>query len=127
MLSRPCRLPHDKGLLQLLFGEPPFFSKDDKAQVRLIQKHDLKFPPKVFDLVSAPSKGFIRLLLAPEPQMRMGIAEALRHPCASRLEGASPRFPQGFRGQPLEALPRFLGHPPKIAEAPRESRAATAI
>ena len=91
--------------MQLLFGEPPFFSKDDKAQVRLIQKHDLKFPPEVFDLVSAPSKGFIRLLLAPEPQMRMGIAEALRHPWLQSLHGDEAGLSEAERGQLQQALP----------------------
>ena len=48
--------------------------------VLLIQKHELKFPPEVFEHVSTPCKGLVRLLLEPDPQMRMGIDEALRHP-----------------------------------------------
>lgn len=65
---------------ELLFGEPPYWSKDDKTQIRLIEQHELRFPSEVFDFVSTPAKGFIRLLLAPEPQMRMSIEEVLRHP-----------------------------------------------
>jgi hypothetical protein len=35
---------------------------------------------QVFDEVSAPAKGFIRLLLDPDPKLRMRCNEALQHP-----------------------------------------------
>ena len=55
---------------ELLCGEPPFWSKDDSEQVRLILAHDLAFPDECFAAVSAPAKELIRLLLAAEPARR---------------------------------------------------------
>ena len=46
----------------------------------LILRHELKFPPEVFEQVSVPVKGFIRLLLDPDPKLRMRCNEALQHP-----------------------------------------------
>ena len=71
---------------ELIYGEPPYFSKVDDIQIQLIQKHELKFAPEVFDVVSSPTKGLIRLLLEPEPSMRVGIEEALRHPWLAGLD-----------------------------------------
>ena len=62
---------------ELLCGEPPFWSKDDSEQVRLILAHDLAFPDECFAAVSAPAKELIRLLLAAEPARRLAIDGAL--------------------------------------------------
>ena len=64
---------------ELLCGEPPFWSKDDSEQVRLILAHDLAFPDECFAAVSAPAKELIRLLLAAEPARRLAIDGALAH------------------------------------------------
>ena len=46
---------------------------------------------QVFGQVTSPAKGFIRLLLAPDPKMRMKVEEALRHPWLQRVEDAELR------------------------------------
>jgi hypothetical protein len=57
----------------------------------LILRHELKFPPEVFEQVSVPVKGFIRLLLDPDPKLRMRCNEALQHPWLQGVEDAEMR------------------------------------
>ena len=116
---------------ELLYGEPPYWSKNDREQEDLILIHELQFdaevrryyrtpsrypadliprrfrrapsshlPPsrhahvrmaQVFGQVTSPAKGFIRLLLAPDPKMRMKVEEALRHPWLQRVGDAELR------------------------------------
>ena len=78
-------------LYELLFGEPPFWSKDEAAQLALIKAHELKFPPEVFDKVSAGAKGLIRLLLDADAAARPTVDEALRHPWLQGTEDAELR------------------------------------
>ena len=78
-------------LYELLFGEPPFWSKDESAQLALIKAHELKFPPEVFDKVSAGAKGLIRLLLDADAAARPTVDEALRHPWLQGTEDAELR------------------------------------
>lgn len=93
---------------ELLFGEPPYWSKVDDIQIQLIQKHELKFPPEVFDLVSSPTKGLIRLLLEPEQSMRMNIDEALRHPWLAGLDAEGGGDGGGLTDEERRNLERAL-------------------
>jgi len=65
---------------EMLHGEPPYYSKDDEAQLQLIAAHELHFPDESFGQVSTQGKEFIRGLLEAEPSSRFLIEEALRHP-----------------------------------------------
>ena len=94
---------------ELLCGEPPFWSKDDSEQVRLILAHDLAFPDECFAAVSAPAKELIRLLLAAEPARRLAI------------DGRSPTD-----GSPASTTRRSARRSPSLPAATRERRSSTA-
>ena len=53
MLSLPSSPSTHRSLrsYELLYGEPPYWAKDDESQLRLIMKHELLFHPDVFDQV----------------------------------------------------------------------------
>jgi len=71
---------------ELLSGEPPFWAAEDAQQLSKIRAHDLRFPAPIFEQVSKSAQGLIRLLLDPEPTMRMRIDEAFRHPWLTKQD-----------------------------------------
>jgi len=65
-------------IYELFYGEPPYWSSDDREQVTRILKHELCFP-EVFDKVSSHAKQLITALLEPDPRSRCCMNEVLRH------------------------------------------------
>ena len=65
-------------LYTLLYGTPPFQSKDVKLTYKRIRENDYEFPEE--PLVSDSTKALIRAALHPEPSKRPSLAQFAAHP-----------------------------------------------
>jgi serine/threonine protein kinase len=79
----------------LLAGYPPFFADTDTRLFHQIQQEEVVFHPEFWQSMSELSQDFIRKLLVKDPEGRMSLEDALRHPFLTRCHGAESRVTLG--------------------------------
>lgn len=74
----------------MLFGRPPFETKDVKMTYRKIKNNNYTFPPN--RNVSESSKDFIRCLLKTEPSKRMPLDKLMTHEFFTNFPSVMPAW-----------------------------------
>jgi calcium-dependent protein kinase len=73
----------------MLSGRPPFPGKDEATILKHVKKGEISLDAKPWEKVSAPTKDFLLLLVAPQPADRLDAHQALSHGWFKTMVAAS--------------------------------------